>query len=216
MKKQDSTVNMYYIHTTHKIIPYIDSLSKKYFPDQQIVHLLDESILLDINNNSLNLAQFKIANLIDGSIVSGVNKFMITCTAAGGLIKNLNAKHQGMIARIETPSIKEILGRSGKVGVVHTNVPVWGQITEYMKELGVKEDVLLSCYVQDAFANLLNGNTKKHDELVVEFLKANQNNVDCYYLAQVSVCGIKERVNTWDLDVPVVSMAEMGIMQLSS
>ncbi len=99
--------------------------------------------------------------------------------------------------------------------MVYTNPPVWRQIAEYMKELGAKEDFLVPCYVPGAFTSMLGGDTKKHDQLVIDFLRANQDNVDCYYLAQVSICAIKERANMWNVNIPVVSMAEMGIMQLS-
>lgn len=205
---------MHYIHTTHKIVSYIDRLIRKHSSDKHIVHLVDEGILGDINNGEFKMAQQKIVNLMNGAIASGAKEFMITCTAAGDLIKDLDAEYQKMLVRIEEPSIRRIVGYRGRIGVVYTNVPVFSQIVRYMIGAGVEESILTPCYVPDAFKAMLDGDTEKHDRLVMDFLMSNQNSVDCYYIAQVSISAIRERTRTWECAVPTIHMAELGIMEL--
>lgn len=77
---------------------------------------------------------------------------------------------------------------------------------------GINRANLIACFIENAFDNLLNGNTIEHDSLIIKFLKENQKKVDVYFLAQVSICSIKDRVKKFEVNIPIVFMAEMGII----
>jgi len=47
-------------------------------------------------------------------------------------------------------------------------------------------------------------------------MRNNKNAVDLYFLAQVSLCAMAQRTDFKDVDVPVVSMAEIGVIYYKS
>jgi len=159
-----------FIHTTHKVIPFIDVLGKLHYPDSEIYHFLDESILTDIDKKSYTLAGKKLNNLIQNAESLGPKKIIITCTATGNLIKNIlkDTVHADNIFRIETPAILEIKNHKGLIGVVYTNAPVWDQIVELMSEYNIDKERLYPYYVPGAFKAMLEGDTAKHDLLVLQ------------------------------------------------
>jgi hypothetical protein len=206
--------NIYYIHTTHTIIDYITTLSRRYLGDTQIVHLLDESMLADIKRDDTESARSKLLHMVEGALHSGAEQIMVTCTSTGRLIDALPATYKPYIQRIESAAVQTLITSGQRTGIVYTNPAVWPEFQQIMRDNRVPETLYTPAYIKQAFDKILSGDREGHDRLIKEFLTKSKPDVASHLLAQVSICSALERLEPFAAGANTISMAELGIMQL--
>jgi Asp/Glu/hydantoin racemase len=214
MMSQVTKNSIYYIHTTHTIIDYIDELSRRHLSGVSIVHLLDESMLADIKRGDTDSAKSKLQHMVEGALHSGAEHIMVTCTSTGGLINALPASYKSHIHRIETAAIQRLENIGLRTSIVYTNPTVWPEFKQILGEANVSEALYVSAHVENAFDKMLAGDKAGHDQLIKDFLERNEQKTGAHLLAQVSICSALERLKPFISDSTIISMAELGIMGL--
>lgn len=207
--------NVYYIHTTHTIIDYINIVSARYIAGIQTVHLLDESMLGDIKKGDVSSAQSKLQHLVQGALHSGAQQIMVTCTSTGRLVDSLPPEYVPYMRRIELPAVAALEAARKRTNIVYTNPTVWPEMQQILQERGVDESLYVPLFVAGAFEKILAGDKAGHDLLIQEHLERNSTHADAHLLAQVSICSALERLGELNLDAKVISLAELGIMSLT-
>lgn len=205
--------SVYFIHTTHTIIGYVNDLCARHLQGVKVMHLLDESLLGDIKAGDTVSAQSKLQHLVEGSLHSGAGQIMVTCTSTGRLIDGLPSRYRARIQRIETPALQKVEDTGEKTSIVYTNPTVWPEIEQLLQQRNMAAFCRPS-FVPYAFEKVLQGDIVGHDKAIAEHLTRNALGSDIFLLAQVSICSALERLGDIKTNAEVISLAELGIISL--
>ena len=205
------------LHTTPVTIGSLKILTDEIMPEFEVINILDDSLLIDVmkNGGPNEEIDFRINNYITCAEKAGCRIFMSACSSIGESVEKYKSIASIPIIRIDEP-MAEMAVKSGHIiGVIATVEttlnPTINIINKKARELN-RDITIVRCLKDNAYKELIKGNAKTHDEIVLESIQELISTCDVIVLAQASMARVL--INITQGEVPILTSPTMGIKRL--
>jgi Asp/Glu/hydantoin racemase len=179
------------IHTVGSLQGVFSRLAEELFPDVEVTHAVDESLLKDA------IAEGRVTSEIEARLAahiamlsqSGVDAIMVTCSSMGQAVDRIAAKTNLPVLRVDTAMIDEALRIGKRIGVLATLRTTMTPTVELVRQRSNGDaSVQIEAHLcEGAFEALKAADVALHDELVRGGLRRIEPLVDVIILAQASM-----------------------------
>ena len=205
------------LHTTPVTLDSIKRLIDDFLPEVEVMNILDDSLLVDVmKNNGLNEEiDFRINSYIKCAEKAKCDILMSACSSIGESIEKNKPLTSMTLLRIDEPMVELAVNMGNTIGVVATVrttlEPTINLVNKKAKEKG-KEVRIISNLVNNAYNELIQGNSNKHDKLVKDSVIELSKGCNVIILAQASMAGAVSDIS--DNLVPILNSPTLGIEKL--
>ncbi|HBK68494.1 MAG TPA: hypothetical protein DEB05_06740 [Firmicutes bacterium] len=186
------------IHSTRLVIEAVHNTISDLNNPFEIINLLDEGLLRCLKNKENARIYQRMSEMVKKLQEDGADLIIVTCSSLSPYVNELRTIAKVPIIKIDEPMIEWAVINHSKIGVVMTNPttaePTKNLIAEVARRLN-KEVTVNSHLCAEAFNRLNQGDSKGHDDLVVDAVQSLLHEVDVVLLAQISIARIIDRVD---------------------
>jgi len=190
-----------FIHTTRVVIEPIHNVVTSKLPNIDLVHFLDESILITlkqykgINDEIIT----RVREMAKSAERAQCNTIVVTCSSISPCVGKMRKIVSIPIIKIDEPMIKWAVTNFNKIGIVMTNpttlIPSIELVEEVSTQLG-KSIKIKNRICKNAFKKLKNGDIEGHDKEVIRAVEKLLNeDAEVVLLAQVSISRVLRKIN---------------------
>jgi Asp/Glu/hydantoin racemase len=179
-------------------------------PHVEIINIMDDSLLSESlpNGGPTKEVIRRLVFYFMAAEATGADAIMCTCTTMGLGTRTARSFVRVPAFNIDEPMAKEAISLGNRFGILAT-VPTSAPATRTLLEAEAKaigKSIEIKTVInEEAFKNLLAGNTEMHDKLVHGELDKLQHEVDVIVLGQVSLAQIRYKTN-----VPMLQVGHSG------
>ncbi|MCL4377320.1 MAG: aspartate/glutamate racemase family protein [Actinobacteria bacterium] len=206
------------IHTSFASVEYLTEMFKEILPGIELMHMVDDSLLKEVIKKggiTKNVIQ-KILLHIKSAEYSGSDCVLNVCSSIGEIVDTAKRIFEIPIIRIDEKMAEEAVARSSNIGVIATldttAGPTYRLLEKKAKKISKKVNITTMLY-SEAFKELISGNTKKHDEIIIRGIEELLSKVDIIVLAQVSMAKIIENLYE-DLAKRILTSPRSGVLEV--
>ncbi|MGC4033137.1 MAG: aspartate/glutamate racemase family protein [Tepidisphaeraceae bacterium] len=212
---------VFLIHTSPSMIPVFKTLTDELLPGQQIMNMVDESLLCDIirNGKCPPLTAKRLANHVLSADEAGADFILVTCSSMGRAVEAASVMSKAPALRVDQPMAAKAVSIGSRIGVIATLPSTLAPTVDLIRREGqrVGREVAISDQVvAGAFSAVISGDGKTHDKLVGDALKTMAKNVDVIVLAQASMARVVDALPPEDKPVPILSSPRLAIENLAT
>lgn len=206
------------VHTFLYSVEDIKAQFKKQLPEVEMINIVDDSLLEEalenkgITPNIIARMCDYYQNLQDLGCACCLNQ----CSSVGEAADIAGKQIHIPIVKIDAPMAKQAAALGDRVAVIATaisTVEPSSRLVESKAREMAKKVTVDRCYVEGAYEFLLKtGDKGKHNEMVIEKVKAAAEDHDVVVLAQGSMYHLMPLLQ--DVKVPVLTSLETGVAQI--
>lgn len=179
------------IHTTPATISSLEKLAERILPEAERVHILDDSILKDmIAGKSTEDVKKRWMTYAEILKEQGADAVLSACSTVGEIAEEADRSLGIPVYRIDEAMAVQAVERGSRISVLATLPSTLGPtarlIGQKAKEAG-KSVEMESILVDGAYALLMQGNCRAHDERIREAVEQCSRHSDVIVLAQASM-----------------------------
>ena len=206
------------IHTGFALVDVLAELFKEIIPEAELINIVDDSLLREVLKEGglvqpvlkRMLHYYKAAELYNVDCIFNV------CSSVGEAADKARRQIETPVVKIDEQMAQEAVKRAVNIGVAATLKttldPTCRLIEKKAKETG-KGIKIEKTLCPGAFEELMNGNSEKHDGIVLKGIKELAGKVDVVVLAQGSMARLVKSLD-YDLASRVLSSPRSGIMEV--
>jgi Asp/Glu/hydantoin racemase len=180
------------IHATQLAVkPMLDAFHTS-APDVEIIHLLDEGLLVAVNEQG-GVTQ-PILNAFRGllrkGVDCGVDGILLSCSAFSPYVEELETELPVPLVSVDGAMLQQALSLGERIGIVATVVAAGHTTARQLQEMAEKRGKEVTARVEivtEAFEELKRGCGERHDELVKQGAEKLIPMSDVLVLAQLSM-----------------------------
>ncbi len=208
-----------FFHTTSATPEPMKKAFKKRFPNDQLITILDDSILPEILANNNTTTKGITKRLVQyGSMAQdqGASVFVSMCTTLGIATREAQKAIDIPMITIDSAMLQEAVNVGNKIGMLITFPPTEktskAACLAFAEDIGKKVDVDV-IIVEGARIALNENNKGLHDDLIVKKAHEIAHKYDVLVFAQVTMMDAAKKCT--DIKVPILTSVESGIEQLN-
>lgn len=206
------------IHTGFALVEVLTKLFCEIIPKAELTHIVDDSLLREV------LKEGKVTKPVIKRMLSyftvaeyhNVDCIFNVCSSVGEVADIAKKIVDTPIVKIDEAMAQEAVARAESIGVVATLKttldPTCRLIEKKAREKG-KVVSIKTTLCPGAFEKLMNGNAKKHDEIVLKGIKKLADKVEVVVLAQGSMARLTSNLNR-NLASRVLTSPRSGVMEV--
>ncbi len=200
-----------FVHTVTSLAPVFGALAEELLPDEEIFHVVDES-LLGVTRKVGGLTpttRRRVLGHLESAAEAGANVVVVTCSSIGPAVEASREFVSVPVVRIDEPMADEAVRLGRRVGVLATLPTTLEPTADLVARRGAAE--VRSQLCDGAFDALAAGDREGHDELVREGLRRLAGEVDVVVLAQASMARVTDALPEEERPVPILSSPRLGM-----
>ena len=206
------------IHTGFALVEVLTNLFLKIIPDIELTHIVDDSLLREVLKEGKvtkpvierMLAYFTAAQYYKVDCIFNV------CSSVGEVADMAREKIETPIVKIDEKMAEGAVSEATSIGVAATLKttldPTCRLIERKAKESG-RAVKIERTICPGAFEELMSGNAKKHDEIVLKGIKEMADKVEIVVLAQGSMARLASSLDE-NLAKRVLTSPKSGVMEV--
>ena len=199
-----------FIHTAGAHEATFQSLINELSPGIKVRHIVEESLLENVQQGGLTENLNKEIGDIIGKLVCGSKVVVCTCSTIGGIAESYNSP-DCTVQRIDR-AMADYAVANGKTVLVlaaleSTLKPTAELIESSSENLDRPIDFKYKV-IEDAWSHFISGNHDAYFKSIKSAIEQNQEEFDMVLLAQASMAGV---TNVGVFDVPVISSPRLGV-----
>ena len=206
------------IHTGFALVDVLKNLFSEILPDVEIINILDDSLLREV------LKEGKVTKPVIERMISyfkaaeyyKVNAILNVCSSVGEVADIARMIINTPIVKIDETMAQDAVKKATNIGVAATFQttldPTCRLLEKKAAETG-KKIVLTRTLCTGAFEELMSGNAKKHDEIVLNKIKELAGNVEIIVLAQGSMARLVNELDD-NLASRVLTSPRSGVLEV--
>lgn len=206
------------IHTGFALVEVLANLFKEIIPDVELTHIVDDSVLKEVIKEGKvtkpvikrMLSYFQAAEYDKADCIFNV------CSSVGEVADIARKIIETPIVKIDEKMAEDSVRKATNIGVAATLKttldPTCRLIENKAKEQG-KTVKIQKTLCPGAFEELMSGNPKKHDEIVLKGIKELADKVEVVVLAQGSMARLTPRLNK-DLASRILTSPRRGVLEV--
>lgn len=205
------------LHTGPVVIPTLADLARRHLPGIKVVHLLDDTIVADIEaagGTAPTSVLRRLELLGRAGVEAGAEAVMVTCSSISEATAGMQEALGVPVHRIDEAMADQAVATGRRIGVVATLPttlrPTCALIAERATLAGVEVE-LSQVLAREAFELVSAGDGEGHDRVLREVVTDLAADVDVVVLAQASMA---RAVESLDVPVPVLSSPELGVLRV--
>ncbi len=205
------------LHTSAATLGLFQTLTAKFMPDVEIVHIVEESMIREVMRSGGPSPDInaRIAGYVQAAEKAGCSIFMTACSSIGTSVEQCQFLTRMPVTRIDEAMVEEAIQQGPRIAVLATVETTLKPTLEYIERKGReagKQITVLPTLMPEAFKALLAGDNETHDRIVSTGLREALNSADVVVLAQASMARVMNDMPA--SDVPVLTSPERGIQRL--
>ena len=206
------------IHTGFALVEVLANLFKEIIPDVELTHIVDDSVLKEVIKEGKvtkpvikrMLSYFQTAEYYKADCIFNV------CSSVGEVIDIARKIIETPIVKIDEKMAGDSVKKATNIGIAATLKttldPTCRLIENKAKEQG-KTVRIQKTLCPGAFEELMSGNPKKHDEIVLKGIKELADKVEVVVLAQGSMARLTSSLNK-DLASRILTSPRTGVLEV--
>ncbi len=204
------------IHTSSTLIDVFKQICDELIPGVDVLNITDESLIADViaaGNVTESVSQ-RLCEHVRRAEASGADFILVTCSSIGCAAEAAQAAASVPVVRVDQAMADHAVSLAARIGVVatlHTTLGPTVELIEHSAILAGKSVDVTARLCDGAFAELLQGNLKSHDDMVCQALAELIKQVDVIVLAQASMSRCVARLPTELTSKPILSSPRMAI-----
>jgi Asp/Glu/hydantoin racemase len=181
------------IHTTAVTIPLLKELASEILPGCTLLHWLDDSILPQLRDGDEAVVQTvanKWTTYARYAEEAGAECILSACSSVGDIAERAAGAVTVPVIRIDDAMADLAVSRGRRIGVAATLETTMRPTLNLLqrKAANLQDSIqLIPLVVSEAYAKLMDGDQKGHDELLAEQLQQLSQRCDVVVLAQASM-----------------------------
>jgi Asp/Glu/hydantoin racemase len=210
------SITIAYLHTSHVLIPMFSELSRTELPGVEQFHMVDESLIQNtIRANELTKVTIRrVIKMILSAREGGADAVVVTCSSIGPAVSLARGICDFPLVRVDEAMAEEAVRRGKRIGVAATLrttlEPTVALLRAKALDAGRAVDVEESL-CEGAFAAVLSGDTRTHDQLLADSLVRLRQSVDVVVLAQASMARVVASLPAGNETTPILSSPELAV-----
>lgn len=219
MKKDLSSRTLAIIHaavfTSNTVQPFI----KEIIPEVQVIHFGDDSVQRD--NLAAEVGTIPKHNFLKFTMYArfmeeaGADIIMLGCSTFNKAVEHAQPMINTPMLQIDRPMMELAVQDGRKIGLLATlpsTVPSSERLMKLVAEEAGKDIQIKTVLCSEAFKELRNGNTERHNEMLLEEINSLSKEVDAICMAQVSMSVLESRLT--NTRVPVYNSARTSFIRV--
>jgi Asp/Glu/hydantoin racemase len=185
-----------FIHTSPAAIAPLAQFYTEAAPDLEFTNLLDDGILRFFRFGDEQAAEHRLIELIKiARHVYRAEVALVTCSSVSGEMRErLQRVFDFPVLKIDDPMARRAVAAGGRIGVAVTFPPTAETTGKLLRDAAAEAGRMVEIVTEvapEAYHALLNGDQRKHDELLLALVKRlDEQDVDVIVLAQVSMARV--------------------------
>jgi len=204
------------IHTGFALVEILTKLFEKIIPQAELIHIVDDSLLREVLDKG-KVTKPVIKRMIfyyRAAEEYRVDAIFNVCSSVGEVADIAREIIDTPVVKIDEKMAEDAVARATNIGVAATLKttldPTCRLLEKKAAEIG-KKIVIEKTLCLGAFEELISGNSKKHDEIVLKGVKDLARDVEVVVFAQGSMDRLKENLEKNLADKVLVS-PESGVI----
>lgn len=197
------------IHTTPATLQSTEDLIKNIIGDAEVMNILDDTILPDMAaEHDVELVRERWLAYAGIMEKMGADAVLSACSTVGPFAEEADGIYKIPVLRIDDAMCQKAADTGGKITVLATFRPTLGPTTDLIKRKNPNVRIK-TVLIDEAYRELAKGNREKHDQLIAQKVREEQDTADVIVLAQASMASALEEKSDKILTSP-----ELGIRKL--
>lgn len=206
--------NITIVHTSFVSVDDLTALFKEIGPGIQIRHIVDDSLLPEVlaNGGVTNAVRSRMCAYYRAAEETGADLVFNQCSSVGEAADIAAQLIQTPVVKVDQKMAQVACETGPRIAVAATLETTLGPtcrlIENTAKQMGKKIQIK-PLLIEGAFDELISGNRAKHNEMVLNGIKATLDSVDVVACAQGSMAAILPELG--ETKVPVLTSPRMGV-----
>ena len=187
-------------------------------PDVHIFHMVDESLIKNtVAAGALEkLTTRRLIGMVESAGLAGADAVLVTCSSIGEAVTTAAQLFDFPVLRVDEAMAEEAIERGHRIGVLATLKTTLEPTANLVRCKGNGKGVeIVDHLCEGAFAALMSGDAKAHDEIVRSALLNEMRGTDVVVLAQASMARVLSTMEPDTLKMPVLSSPELGVQRMA-
>lgn len=208
------------IHATINSVKPLENDFKKLAPEYELINFVDEHMLKRLKSEGgiTFEAKREFLKLLFRVVDAKVDAIIIACTAYCHLENLIREFTEIPVIPIDVPMLERAVETGSRIGVLATNMEAGTRAEEELLRLARKsrKDISVETLVfAEAFTALTNGDTERHDDILLQGAKALLNaGAEVVVLAQITMARAAELLESEK--IAALSSPVEGILRIKS
>lgn len=208
------------IHTSPAVLPTFKALSDELLGGHRTFNVVDESLLCDIQRDGKLAAATakRLIHHVTNAGEAGAEFVLVTCSSMGRAVEASRVATTATVLRVDEPMAAKAVALGRRVGVIATlpsTLEPTADLIQRTANLVGNEVSVHSVLVEGAFAAVISGDGRTHDELVSKALRELAGRVDVIVLAQASMARVVDALSPAEKPVPILASPRLAIEHLA-
>jgi Asp/Glu/hydantoin racemase len=206
------------IHNSPVLYEPLKKLCSKYLADEQVINIMDESLLRDIKTLG-RVDEMGVRRICRYALCAedlGADVAMMTCSSLSETVDVARNLVRIPVLKIDEPMAFEAVETGVKIGILGTLGSVLDPCSRLVERKAVESGKTIEIekrLCQKAFDMLISGNTEGHDTELMENIADLASRNDVVVLAQGSMFRILDKLDPAP-PVPVIGCLDSGVRQI--
>jgi Asp/Glu/hydantoin racemase len=209
-----------FIHTALILVEVIKKELSDFSLEVNAFHIVDESLLFNLMKTGGVNPQIirRLCQHVVSAEEAGADMIAVTCSSISPAVDVARKLVSRPVLKIDEPMAEAAVKRGEKIGIVATVATTLDPTSNLLRnkavELG-KSISLSTLLCQEAFHAILQGDTERHDRIVIEKAVELAKGVDLLVLAQGSMARLTKPLSQ-QISIPVLSSPNLFVEKLKS
>lgn len=210
------TQKLAFIHTVPSLVGLFNDLSKELLPDVEVFHIADE-MLLKVVLAQGGLSPFIFQRVSDHVIAAeraGATAVQCTCSSISPCVDAARPLVGISVMKIDEPMVNKAIDMGSRIGIAATAPTTLKPTTElvYARAATMGKSVQIeSVLCEGAYNALFSGDTQKHDQIVMQYLRNLMTHNDVIILAQASMARVAQMIPAEEQRAPILSSPRLAM-----
>jgi len=205
------------VHAGYFNVRLFNELTSEIMPDVEIVHLVDEGLPFMAGEQYRKRVVRRLKTLSSFAEESGAEVIMLTCTAFGRLVDEVEKAVDVPVLSVLEIIVDEAMKLNDRIGILATHAGALETASQIIEEqaadMGKKTEVkTLLC--PGALDAMRRDDLATHDRIVLEHLDQLMDEVAVIVVPQPSMERVMEQVPETNRKVPILSSARLSVQRL--
>ena len=206
------------IHTGFALVKVLSNLFKKIIPDVELTHIVDDSLLREvIKKEKVTKPVIKrMLYYFQAAEYDKVDCIFNVCSSVGEIADIARKMIETPIVKIDEKMAEDSVKKATNIGIAATLKTTLDPTCRLIENKAKEQDKTVKIQktlCPGAFEELMNGNPKKHDEIVLKGIKELADKVEVVVLAQGSMARLTSSFNK-DLASRILTSPRRGVLEV--
>lgn len=209
-----------FIHTALILVEVIKKELSTFSLEMNAFHIVDESLLIDLMKVGRVNPQIirRLCQHVVAAEEAGADIITVTCSSISPAVDVARKLVSRPVLKIDEPMAEAAVKRGERIGIVATVATTLDPTSNLLRNKAVElgKNISISTLLcQEAFHAILQGDTERHDRIVIEKAVELAKGVDLLVLAQGSMARLTKPLSQ-QVKIPVLSSPNLFVEKLKT